>query len=306
MGALLSLWPRQLPTEALLPRVPTAAPETAWQRIALRLGTADAGAVLAWLQAQFKDGTVNCPVGVMRLLTWACSALRPAEGDEPQQPAAAGLADVLALLLRSDHAYDVHLAEVADSWAGIPAWRRLLAGEIIARLTTSDTTALDAVQQHQLALFPPEDSIYWARKAAADTTGSLAAMLPLPYPGDIPELDQLRQERAASPQLEEVTARWFAAPPPWLQEARQQAAERSAQVNGELERLAAERPATDDIRPWWGTVVQWLARDSEKFNKRRVPVHLDLTAAPSCPPPGSPLRAALQAAALTRSATPPS
>ena len=154
------------------------------------------------------------------------------------------------------------------------------------------------MQQHQLALFPPEDSIYWARKAAADTTGSLAAMLPLPYPGNTPELDQLRQERAASPRLEEVTARWFAPPPAWLREARQQAAERSSQINGELERLAAERPAPDEIRPWWGTLVQWLARDPEKFHEHRVPVHLDLTAAPSCPPPGSPLRAALEAAAL--------
>ena len=168
------------------------------------------------------------PTGVMRLLTWACSALRPAEGEEPQQPAAAGLADVLVLLLRSDHAYDVHLTDIPDSWSGAAAWRRLLAGEIIARLTAADTTALDAVQQHQLALFPPEDSIYWARKAAADTTGSLVAMLPLPYPGDTPELDQLRQERADSPRLAEVTARWFAPPPAWHQEARQQAAERSS------------------------------------------------------------------------------
>ena len=81
VGALLALWPRQLPTAALLARVPASAPEPAWQRIALRLGTADADAVLAWLQAQFKDGTVNSPAGVMRLLTWSCSALRPAEGE---------------------------------------------------------------------------------------------------------------------------------------------------------------------------------------------------------------------------------
>ena len=50
-AALLALWPEQLPTAALLARVPTSAPESSWQRIALRLGTADAGAVLAWLQA---------------------------------------------------------------------------------------------------------------------------------------------------------------------------------------------------------------------------------------------------------------
>ena len=297
-AALLALWPSQLPTAALLARMPASAPEPAWQRIADRLDTADADAVLAWLQAQLKDGTVASPTAVMRLLAWAFSALRPAEGDEPQQPAAAALANVLVLLLRSNRAYDVHLTDIAGSWAGAPAWRRLLAGETIARLTTADTTALDAVQQHQLALFPPEDSIYWARKAAADTTGSLAAMLPLPYPGDMPELDQLRQDREASPQLKEVTARWFAPPPAWLEEGRQKAAERSSQINGELERLVAERPATDDIRPWWGTLVQWLARDPEKFHKNPVPVHLDLTAAPSCPPPGSPLRTALQAAAL--------
>ena len=297
-GALLALWPQQLPTAALLARMPASAPEPAWQRIALRLGTADAGAVLAWLQAQFEDGAVASPAGVMRLLTWACSALRPAEGENPQQPAAAGLADVLVLLLRSNRAYDVHLTDIAGSWAGVPAWRQLIAGEIIARLTAADTTALDAVQQHQLALFPPEDSIYWARKAAADTTGSLAAMPPLPYPGDTPELGQLHQERASSPRLEEVTARWFAPPPAWLQKARQQAAGRSSQINGEIERLTAERPVPDDIRPWWGTLVQWLARDPEKWHDRRVPVRLDLTAATSCPAPGSPLRAALQAAAL--------
>ena len=296
MGALLALWPRQVPTEALLPRVPASARESAWQRITLQLDDADADAVLAWLQAQFKDGTVNSPAGVMRLLTWACSTLRPAEGSELQQPAA-GLADVLVLLLNSDRAYDVRLTDIADTWADAPAWRRHLAGEVMARLTAADTQALDAAQQHQLALFPPEDSIYWARDAAGDPTGNLTAMLPLPYPGESPELDQLRQELATSPQLEKVTARWFAPPPAWVGEAAQRAAERSAQVNGELERLAAERPAADDIRPWWGTVVQWLARDPEKFNKHLVPVQLDLTAAPSCPPPGSPLRAALDAAA---------
>ena len=72
----------------------------------------------------------------------------------------------------------------------------------------------------------------------------------------------------------------------------------ASQISGELERLAAERPAPDEVRPWWGTIVQWLARDPEKFNEHRAPVHLDLTVAPSCPAPGSPLRAALQAAAL--------
>ena len=44
--------------------------------------------------------------------------------------------------------------------------------------------------------------------------------------------------------------------------------------------------------------MQWLARDPEKFDEHRAPVHLDLTVAPSCPAPGSPLRTALQAAAL--------
>ena len=215
MGALLALWPRQVPTEALLPRVPASAPRIGLAADHPPADDADADAVLAWLQAQFKDGTVNSPAGVMRLLTWACSTLRPAEGSELQQPAA-GLADVLVLLLNSDRAYDVRLTDIADTWADAPAWRRHLAGEVIARLTAADTQALDAAQQHQLALFPLEDSIYWAREAAGDPTGNLTAMLPLPYPGESPELDQLRQELATSPQLEKVTARWFAPPPAWV------------------------------------------------------------------------------------------
>ena len=203
------------------------------------------------------------------------------------------------LLLRSDHAYDVRLTDIADTWADAPAWRRLLAGEVIARLTAADTQALDAVQQHQLALFPPEDSIYWARQAAGDPTGNLAAMLPLPYPGESPELDSACATGAHR------IRNWKRSPPAGSHHRQlgsrklaQKAAERSTQVNGELERLAAERPTADDIRPWWGTIVQWLARDPEKFHKHPVSVHLDLTVAPSCPPPGSPLRAALQAAAL--------
>ena len=142
------------------------------------------------------------------------------------------------------------------------------------------------------------DSIYWVRKAAAASAPAALSGLVLPYPGDTPELDQLRNERRVSPQLEELTARWFAPKPAWLQEAEQQAAQHRAEIGSELEKLAAERPAPDEIRSWWGTLVQWLARNPSSFHRNFASVHPDLTAAPSCPADGTPLRLALQAAAL--------
>ena len=242
-AALLALWPQHMPTADLLARMPASAPESYWQRVEFRLRAADADDVVAWMRQQFKDGTVASPAGVMRLLTWACSTLQPAEGEEAQQQATAKLADVLTLLLGSDLAYAVHLIDIRDTWAGNPAWRRLLVGEILARLTAADTAAVTAAQQDQLALLPPEDSIYWARKAAADTAGGLAALgspLRLPYPGNTPELAELRDECQDSLRLAELTARWFAPLPAWAQNAEQSAAQRSTEIDAEL---SAWRPS---------------------------------------------------------------
>ena len=299
-AALLALWPEHLTTADLLGRLPASLPESYWRRVEVRLRAADVGDVTAWMQRQFKDSTVSSPARVLRLLRWTSSALRPAEGEQAQQPGTGRLAEVLALLLGSDHAYAVELVDVRDTWAVDSAWRRLLAGEILAHLTATDIAALAAAQQEQLELFPPQDSIYWARKAAADTTDAPSALgsLVLPYPGDTPELDELRNERRASPRLADVTARWFAPKPTWLQDAEQQAAQHSAEIASALGKLAAERPAQDEIRSWWGTLVQWLARNPASFHRNFARVQLDLTAEPSCPADGYPLRLALQAAAL--------
>ena len=299
-AVLLTLWPGQLPTADLLDRLPASVPGSYWRQVEIRLQAADAGEVTAWMRRQFKDGTVSSAARVMQLLRWTSSILRPAEGEQAQQPATGQLAEVLALLVGSDHAYAIELIDVRDTWAAHPAWRRLLAGETLAHLTAADTAALAAAQHGQLQLFPPEDSIYWARKAAAGDASVPAALsgLALSYPGDTPELDWLRNERRASPRLAELTAHWFAPAPAWVRDAEEQAAQHRAQIAAELEKLAAERPAPDEIRSWWGTLVQWLARNPSSFHRNFVRVRLDLTAAPSCPPDGTFLRLALQAAAL--------
>ena len=68
------------------------------------------GAVAAWIHQQLQDDTVHMRTGTLRLLTWLCSFLKPAEGEAPAASAAAQLADVLVLLLRNEHlAYDIRL-----------------------------------------------------------------------------------------------------------------------------------------------------------------------------------------------------
>src|SRR6202041_2959101 len=100
--------------------------------------------------------------------------------------------------------YAISLTDVSDTWAVYPAWRRVLAAETLAHLTTADTKALAAAQHGQLALLPLEDSIYWARKAAddADIPAALSG-LTLLCPGDGPEVDEVRSERQGSPRLAE-------------------------------------------------------------------------------------------------------
>jgi hypothetical protein len=296
--ALLALWPGQLPTADFLGRFPVSAPGSYWRQAEARLEAADAGEVTAWMRRQFKDGTVSSPTRVMQLMEWTSRALRPEEGGEAPQPATRQLAEVLALLLGSDEAYAIGLVDVSGTWAAYPAWRRALAGETLAHLIAADTKALAAIQYGQLALLPPEDSIYWVRKAAGDAgVPDAFSGLTLLYPGDSPEVDQVRSERGANPRLADLTATWFTPRPAWFHENEQRAAGRRAEIAAALGNLAAERPASEEIRSWWLTVVQWLARNPSAFHRNPVPVRLDLISLPSCPPEGSPLRLALQDAA---------
>jgi hypothetical protein len=301
-AALLRLWPRYLPTPELLSRAPATASESFWRWIELKLGAADVDAVAAWVGHHFQDETGHMRTGSFRLLTWLGSFLKPADGEAPAQPAAAQLAEVLAPLLRNVHlVYDIRLTDARETWTGDPAWRRMLAGEVLARMTAADGEALLAARHDTPALLPPADSIYWARKASEDTTGSLAVLgdpLTLRDPGNTPELAELRQERRANQRLAELTAPWFAPAPAWKEEAEQAAADHRAEINAQLERLLAQRPDPDHVRPWWKQIIHWLNRSPEHYNDHFVTVHLDLSAAPSCPEPGSPLRAKAQAAAL--------
>lgn len=155
------------------------------------------------MHRQFKDGTVNSAKRVLQLLEWTSRAMRPDHGEQAQQPATGQLAEVLAHLLASDHAHGIELVDVHATWAAHPAWRRLLAAETLAHLTGEDTEALAAAQYGELGLLPPEDSIYWARKVAACDVGVPAALtsLNLCYPWNVPELDQVRDERRASRRL---------------------------------------------------------------------------------------------------------
>ena len=240
----------------------------------------------------------------MRLLTWACStpAARRRRASRSSRPPAQ-LADVLALLLRSDHAYDVQLTDIRDTWAGTPAWRRLLAGEILARLTAADTAALAAAQQHQLALLPPEDSIYWAQEgrrrtppAASPLSASAAPALSREHPGTRPSCGTSGRPARS----------WKNSPPagsrprqPGSRKPSSRPPSTAPQINAELETPGGRAASPGRYPPLVGD-----ARPVARQGPREVPpaissrVHLDLTAAPSCPPPGSPLRAALQAAAL--------
>jgi hypothetical protein len=298
--ALLMLWPQHMPTSELLARAPSSAFESFWQRVEQGLSAADIDAVVAWLRQQLQDDPVPAPAGVLRLLTWMCSVLKPAAEEAPQ-PTATQLADILVLLLRNVHlANDMSLSEARETWASAPAWRRMVAGEVLARMTAADGAALAAATHGPLALLPSEDSIYWARKAAEHTTSDLAVLgspVSLPYPGDTVELSELREDLRDNPRLAELTANWFAPPPAWLLESEESAAAHRSEIDSQLRRLLAERLEPAHVRAWWLQIVQWLNRKPRQYHENFLPVHLDLSAAPSCPAPDSPLRAELQSAA---------
>jgi hypothetical protein len=300
--ALLKLWPAHISTTELLTRTPASAPETYWRRVGLKLHASDVDDVLAWMRQQLDGTPVVWRTGTLRLLMWMSAFLKPADGEPPQEAAALHLAEALSLLLRdSDLAYSTVLTEARDTWAGNATWRRLLTREVIMRLG-DDTDALFAATREPLMLLPPEDNIYWARRAAADTTGSLAALgnpLILTYPGATPELIELENARKDDPRLAELTAGWFASPPTWVQEAEESAVRHTTEIDAELERLFAQRPDPGEIRSWWLEIVQWLNRNPQHFDPYPVAVRLDLNLAVSCPAPENAHRLALQAAAQT-------
>jgi hypothetical protein len=289
-AALLALWPQRIPTVDLLARMPGDLPEMYWQLVERKLQAADTADVAAWLRQQFQGGTVSSWTAILRLLTWMSFLVSPAEGEAPRQPAFAQLADVLIVVLRSDYRDDVRLADIGEIWANDLDWRRLLAGEVIARLTDDGTAVIPSLQG-PLALMTPDDAKYWALKAARALHSGM-------NPAEFTEQDDQEQHQS-KPQLGRLSAMVFSSVPTGVPGAGQPAAEREhrAEVDAALERLTKQRPGQDLIRWWWSTIVQWLSRDPQRLDTA-VPVHLDLTAAPSFPSPGSPLRPALQAAAL--------
>jgi len=301
-AALLSLWPGHMSTADLLSRAPITAPEVFWQRIELNLTAADLGTVTAWIPQHFGEAPGELPAGVRRLLTWTGTTLSPSDGQQPRQQAATQLAELLIPLLRTTAlAYDPMLADVRDTWAGNPEWRRMIAGQVLARLTPTDDDALAAMTHETLALIPAGDSIYWAKKAAADTTGSLAILgspLKLRSPSSTPDLTELHEELKDNLRLAELTSRWFEPAPDWYLEKEEQTAERRTAISSNLERLVAERPDPDQVRSWWLGIIRWLNRDPRLEAQSVLGIHLDLSVTPSCPAPGSPLRETLQTAAL--------
>ena len=154
----------------------------------------------------------------------------------------------------------------ATTWADNPAWRRLLAGEILARLTAADTAALAAAQHGPARAVPAGRQHLLGEEGRADTAGSLAALSgPRPaLPGGHPGTDRVAEERRRNPRLEELTARWFAPAPAWLQEAEQQAAEHRAEIDAELETPGwPSGPPRTRSAPGGGQLVQWLTRNPE-------------------------------------------
>ena len=286
-AALLALWPQRMPTADLLARMPGDLPEMYWQVVERNLQAADTADVAAWMRQQLRGDAVSSWTAILQLLTWMSSLLSPVDGQAPQQPAAAQLADVLILVLHSDHRDNAQLADAAGTWAHHRGWRRLLASEVMARLNGAETTVMDAMQG-PLGLMPPEDMVHWGLRAAW-TLHSRS------NPPKFTEPDDHDQD---NPQLGRLTASDFAPVPAGGPNAGRLTAQRGhrTDVNAKLERLTAARPDPDQIRSWWLTIVQWLSRDPQRLDTA-VPVHLDLTATASFPPPGSPLRPALQAAA---------
>ena len=119
-------------------------------------------------------------------------------------------------------------------------------------------------------------------KQPQDTTGSLAVLgnpLTLPYPGDTPELTELREELRDNPRLAELTARWFAPPPAWLQEAEQSAAEHRTEIHGQLERLLARA-----ARPGPGPPLVGADRPVARTGTPRSITNISSPSIWTCPP----------------------
>jgi hypothetical protein len=292
-AALLALWPQHMPTKDLLSRMPRDLPEMDWRLIEQKLQASDVDDVVAWICQRLEGEATSSWSVILRLLGWMSFLLSPADGQALQQSAAAQLADVLILVLRSGYRHDMQLAGIGDAWANNRDWRRLLTREVIARINGAATDVIDAMMTGPLALVTPDDITYWARIAAQDLH---SRSNPPEFTG---AQDQDQDQDQDSLRLGRLIVSVFAPSSPMVPDAEPSTAqeERRREVAAKLESLAAERPDPDDIRRWWLTIVQWLSRDPQRLDVA-VAVHLDLTTAVSFPPSGSPLHLALRAAAL--------
>jgi hypothetical protein len=321
-GAVLArLWPGHMTTQQMLSRLPQPHPNrlaAGWSfmhALPRMLQPADLPDALAWASSAMppQGGREHVTLSI-KVLAWAVRTGEPLDGGHPALADLDGItvkvAEALVRLARSEYFHEAGMPfeELGGELTSRPLLRRSVARSVLEQASVQE--AGDLAYNDALSLFPREDTAYWAEQLPAlppGTSGKLRFAL-RSAPEDREEWDRVWELAQADEVIREATSHWYRLPTnhPLAADARrsrergdQDRARRAAIRYDEAAlaaRLAMLISGQVPARQGWAEVVIDLHRtaagDNTEFDHR-----LDLSLAPSFPPPVSELHERLIAAA---------
>lgn len=248
----------------------------------------------------------------VEILTWTIRASEPQDATPaPSSDTTAGqVAGALLTIARGDY-YGHPGLPFSDMDAELAArlpFRRRLARNVLEQGTAGDIARL--ATHVTPSLFPRQDAGYWACQIQAlpEEVSSKLGFALQTAPDDDSERARVQELAQTDTLVRQMTSHWFAPPPDHAQDVRAQ--RRRAGQDQDQERRAADRYdeaalrtrlaaiVTGQVpaRPGWRAVITDLHRTGAG-DLPAGPSGLDLSDAPSFPPPGSGLHGQLIAAA---------
>ena len=310
-AALARLWPRYMPTADMLNSLPRPRPNrlaAAWgfmHALPRLLRPADLADALAWAARAMsaRSGRDHLMLAI-EILAWAVRTCelpdamrRDADADNK---VIIQLGEALVSLVRGENFHEPGMPfdKLGSELAGRPPFRRAVARKILHQASAAEVG--DLTFSTALGLFPLQDAAYWAHQLPS-LTPAAGEKLKFPLrnaPDDPEEWAEIWELAQADDRVRKMTEHWFALPVshPLADDARRRReAERRDQVRRAAlrydeealtARLAALTASQAPARPGWFDVIVDLHKNAEG-DEVALPVSLDLSSAPSFPPPGS-------------------
>jgi hypothetical protein len=304
------LWPGFMSTADMLLSLRRLFPDklaAAWtfmHALPALLRPADLTAMLDWAVTTLTDdhGRDQTTL-VIKILAWAVRSWDAQEAEhEPagDHDVIVRLAEAIANLARSDYFHEpgMPLDELGAELSARPSLRRTIARKLLERASPAEVGYLTFGTG--LCLFPPQDAAHWAAQLPS-LTSEIAGNLGFPLqnaPDNLEEWGQVWELAQADALLQTMTQHWYALPvnhPAASDARRRRAAEerdlarRASRRYDEAalcERLAALTAGDARVRQTWLNVIVDLYRTADG-DELAFDHSLDLSSAPSYPPPGS-------------------